>query len=162
MWTVESILDANHPHAELEHLGAHLSRDVKESIIQTGDTTDITYTYIHTWTLPDTSDIEATFSRERLHHKVFKLFRPELQVKDSIFDDHVYISTSTPEPLQQLLQHERLQAAILYFIMRGARITLTHNTLALRGPDAGEKEPHPDPHEEAALIASLMLAQRSL
>ena len=56
--------------------------------------------------------LEASFSREGLGSKIGKLFRPELQVGDPLFDDDVYIRTDDPDALGRLLRSPGLQSVL--------------------------------------------------
>ena len=68
-------------------------------------------------------------TRQRMRHRVLKLFVHELEVGDPLFDDRVFISTETPEETQRVMDEEGVQSAILALVA-GMEDASDHLTLA--------------------------------
>jgi hypothetical protein len=82
--------------ANLAALGVNVQRE-----IVTVDDTEVTEIVV---TLPKTTGVEATFTREGLADKLLKIFKAEIQIGDPLFDEHVHIKTDTTEATEALLQ----------------------------------------------------------
>jgi hypothetical protein len=66
--------------------------------------------------LPKPTPVSASFVREGLVERVKKLFVEEVEVGSAVFDDLVYVVTSTPAATAALLEHERVQQALLLLV----------------------------------------------
>src|SRR5512139_4036979 len=89
-------------------------------------------------TLPKSTGVEATFSREGFADKVLKIFKREIQIGDPLFDEHVHIKTDTTEATEALLQSTDLRAIIERVITEGGAIEIDGNTVKLDVPGRHE------------------------
>ncbi|MCY1053951.1 hypothetical protein [Nannocystis sp. SCPEA4] len=84
--------------------------------------------------LPEVPAVQASFSREGITKKIFKLFKKELQVGDGTFDDIVYVSTDTPEQTAALLTSPDVRALILHAVDGGGAIEIDGKQVVLKIP----------------------------
>jgi hypothetical protein len=89
-------------------------------------------------TLPKSTRVEATFSREGFADKLLKIFKREIQIGDPLFDEHVHIKTDTTEATEALLQSTDLRAIIERVITEGGAIEIDGNTVKLDVPGRHE------------------------
>lgn len=89
-------------------------------------------------TLPKSTGVEATFSREGFADKVLKIFKREIQIGDPLFDEHVHIKTDTTEATEALLQSSDMRAIIERVITEGGAIEIDGNTVKLDVPGRHE------------------------
>jgi len=76
------------------------------------------------FTLPEPSQLKASFGKEAVLKKIVKIFSKELQVGDPAFDDKVYISTSDPEKTGHFLQNEDVRNLIAEFVGEGGAVEI--------------------------------------
>src|SRR5262245_54407867 len=62
--------------------------------------------------LPKSAGVEARFCQEDLMTRLRKLFEDEIEVGSSVFDDHVFVATSTRESTAAFLMRPRVQVAL--------------------------------------------------
>jgi len=111
--------------SELEKLGVTVQR---RFLLQTGEATDENNAELTelAFTLPKSTEIQATFSRESLATKVLKVFKKEIQTGDPLFDEAVHIKTDTAEPTTALLESTVVRASI-------ESLVINHGALELAG-----------------------------
>ncbi|MDB4955734.1 MAG: hypothetical protein JWO36_3303 [Myxococcales bacterium] len=78
----------------------------------------------HAYTLPKSTEIQATFSREGLGNKLRKIFKREVQTGDGLFDEAVNIKTDTAETTAALLESRDLRAVIERLIANGGALEI--------------------------------------
>ncbi len=83
--------------------------------------------YAERWTLPQAPPVQAGFAAERGYHQVVKWFEAEVQTGDAVFDDRVYVQTSTPDATKALLAREDVRHVIGFVIERGGSIKVEGN-----------------------------------
>lgn len=91
-------------------------------------------------TLPKSTGVEATFSREGFADKVLKLFKKEIQVGDPLFDEHVHIRTDTTDATEALLQSSDIRAIIERVVTEGGAIEIDGATVKMDVPGRHEKD----------------------
>jgi hypothetical protein len=82
-------------------------------------------------TLPKSTGVEATFSREGFADKLLKIFKKEIQIGDPLFDEQVHIKTDTSEATEALLESTDLRAIIERVIVNGGAIEIDGNTVKM-------------------------------
>lgn len=115
---------------------AALGVSVKRTLV-TVDGADLTEIVV---TLPKSTGVEATFSREGLGDKLIKIFKKEIQIGDPLFDEHVLIKTDTTEATEKLLQSTDLRAIIERVIVNGGAIEIDGFTVKLEVPGRHDKD----------------------
>ncbi len=118
--------------ADLAALGVTVKRQ-----FMTVDDVELTEVVV---TLPKSTGVEATFSREGFADKVLKLFKKEIQIGDPLFDEHVHIKTDTTDATEALLQSTDLRAIIERVITEGGAIEIDGNTVKLEQPGRHETD----------------------
>ncbi len=112
--------------ADLAALGVSVKRQVV-----TVDDAELTELVV---TLPKSTGVEASFSREGLGDKLIKIFKKEIQIGDPLFDEHVLIKTDTAEATEALLQSTDLRAIIERVITNGGAIEIDGFTVKWEVP----------------------------
>lgn len=103
-------------------------------------------------TLPRTTGVEASFSREGLADKLLKIFKAEIQIGDPLFDEHVHIKTDTTDATEALLQSTDLRAVIERVITDGGAIEIDGATVKLEVPGR-----HPTDDDVLVLFVQTLL-----
>jgi hypothetical protein len=93
-------------------LGVRLSRDDKG----TTQTKSAKRERVFEAKLPRQSGVEARLVHEGVMERVKKLFTREVEVGASLFDEHVFVVTSTPEAAKILLGRPRVQTALMLLV----------------------------------------------
>jgi hypothetical protein len=112
--------------ADLAALGVSVQRQ-----LVTVDDAEVTEIVV---TLPKTTGVEATFTREGLADKLLKIFKKEIQAGDPLFDEHVHIKTDTTEATEALLQSSDMRAIIERVITNGGSIEIDGTSVKLEVP----------------------------
>jgi hypothetical protein len=76
------------------------------------------------YTLPKSTGVQATFSRENLRTSLRKVFKKELQTGDALFDEVVHIETATLDAATKLLESTEVRASIESLIVKGGALEL--------------------------------------
>ena len=118
--------------ADLAALGVSVQRDYV-----TVDDAEVTEVVV---TLPKTTGVEATFTREGLADKLLKIFKKEIQIGDPLFDEHVHIKTDTTDTTEALLQSSDMRAIIERVITDGGSIEIDGTTVKLEIPGRHETD----------------------
>lgn len=92
-----------------------------------------------TMKLPQPAPFSASFSTEGLAHKIVKIWKSEVQTGDEEFDEAVYISTETPEPVAHALQSEALRTIVRGLLASGP-VTINGTLITLTVPEHVEGE----------------------
>lgn len=126
--------------------------------VSTGKTT-VTYHYVElTGRLPQPSGLALRLTRERVFHKVLKLFSRELQVGDPLFDDVVYVGGKARPGDEALLCIPGFQDVILEIVSENGWVEIGDSTIKatrmLPTSDADDT-----PLRRAALVATHLLAR---
>lgn len=74
------------------------------------------------FTLPRSTEVEASFSFEGFTEKLVKMFKKEVQTGDALFDQHVHIKSDTPETTAKLLESQELRAIIEGIVTEGGAV----------------------------------------
>jgi|GEM_PF-4233264 len=88
--------------------------------------------------LPKRSPVCARFVREGLIERAKKLFVDEVEVGSSWFDDHVYVVTSTRGATEALLEHKRVQQALILLVDPSRHVEVDHDTVRVVDEDAAD------------------------
>ena len=105
------------------------------------------------FTLPKTTNVQATFDHEGLGDKLLKIFKREIQVGDPLFDEHVHIKTDTPDAVQRLLESSDLRAIVERVVVNGGAIEIDGETVKVEM--TGE---HPIDDEMSVMFVRALLA----
>lgn len=114
-----------------------------------------TWTCTHIWTLPQSTQIQASFAREGFTKKLVKLFKKELQVGDPTFDDLVYISTDTRDATAALLAAEDLRGVIKQLLLAGGGLSIDGDKVTISAVVEGPDD-DPNPDEEGLILGHLV------
>ena len=76
------------------------------------------------FTLPKSTNVQATFDHEGLADKLLKIFKKEVHVGDPLFHEHVHIKTDTPDEVQRLLESSDLRAIVERVVVNGGAIEI--------------------------------------
>ena len=86
--------------------------------------------------LPKPSAVHARFVREGLLERAKKLFVDEVEVGSAVFDDLIYVVTSTREPTAELIKHGRVQQALLLLVDETRHVEIEGDELRVVDDDA--------------------------
>ena len=95
---------------------------------ETAELTELTYT------LPKSTEVEATFSRESLKTTLLKVFKREIQTGDALFDEAVNIKTDTADAAAKLLESTEIRASIESLVVNGGALELAGATARFELP----------------------------
>jgi hypothetical protein len=101
------------------------------------------------------SSVCARFVREGLVERAKKWFVDEVEVGSSWFDDHVYVVTSTRAATEALLQHERVQQALILLVDPSRHVVIDGDVVRVIDDDAVDDGRDPSA-ELLALVAHLV------
>jgi hypothetical protein len=118
--------------ADLAALGVNVQRQ-----FVTVDDAEVTEVIV---TLPKTTGVEASFTREGLADKLLKIFKKEIQIGDPLFDEHVHIKTDTTDATETLLQSSDMRAIIERVITNGGAIEIDGAAVKLEIPGRHETD----------------------
>jgi hypothetical protein len=90
--------------------------------------------------LPKSAGIEARFCAEGLMTRLRKLFGDEVEVGESLFDDHVYVATSTRESTTALLSRPRAQVALMMLVNPSRYVEVLGDLVRVVDDDAQSSE----------------------
>ncbi|MBK9036828.1 MAG: HAMP domain-containing protein [Myxococcales bacterium] len=95
-----------------------------------------------TWTvtLPHSSTVVASFTREGLGHKFKKIVKKELQTGDKAFDDAVFIATDTADETAALLAAADVRAAIAGLVIAGGTVSIDARRMIIDVAGAGSDD----------------------
>ncbi len=90
--------------------------------------------------LPRDAGVNARFCQEGLMTRLRKLFDDEVEVGHSLFDDHVFVATSTRDRTAQLLARPRAQAALMLLINSSRYVEILGDVVRVVDDDAQSSE----------------------
>jgi hypothetical protein len=90
--------------------------------------------------LPRSAGVEARFCAEGLMTRLRKLFEDEVEVGSSVFDDHVFVATSTRERTAAFLARPRAQVALLMLINASSYVEVLGDLVRVVDDDAQSSE----------------------
>lgn len=96
------------------------ARVVRVEHVETMRSSDVVYRYRLEIQGDWAPQLKAVFAAEGFRDKLAKLFKKEVQVGDSVFDDAVFIDAADAPALRALLAIEGVQSAILDLVGRAA------------------------------------------
>lgn len=102
--------------------------------------------------LPRASAVHARFVREGLVERAKKLFVTEVEVGSALFDDQIYVVTSTREATHALLAQPRVQQALLLLVDDTRHVEIEGTELRVLDSDATGD--HRDASAEALALAA--------
>jgi hypothetical protein len=102
--------------------------------------------------LPRASNVHARFVREGLVERAKKLFVAEVEVGSAVFDDGIYVVTSTRDATHALLAQPRVQQALLLLVDDTRHVEV--DGTELRVLDADATGDHRDATAEALALAA--------
>jgi hypothetical protein len=105
--------------------------------------------------LPKPTAVHARFVREGLLERAKKLFVDEVEVGSAVFDDLIYVVTSTRDATQALIQHKRVQQALLLLVDETRHVEIEGEELRVIDDDAPDDGR--DATAEALAIAAHLL-----
>jgi hypothetical protein len=105
--------------------------------------------------LPKPSDVHARFVREGLLERAKKLFVDEVEVGSAVFDDLIYVVTTTREATETLIKHGRVQQALLLLVDETRHVEIEGDELRIVDDDAPDDGR--DATAEALAIAAHLL-----
>ena len=94
----------------------HVSMTREERFHEGGPDGEQTCTPLWVVKLPAPTKVNARFVREGLLERAKKLFMDEVEVGSAVFDDLIFIITSTRDETAELVGHERVQQALLLLV----------------------------------------------
>jgi len=103
-------------------------------------------------TLPREVAVQATFSKERVQHKISKLFTKELQTGDPDFDDEIFVRTDTPEATAAFLASRDIRNILLDCVSLAGPVEIDGATVRIVVAEQAVKE---DPNV-CRLLAALL------
>jgi hypothetical protein len=106
--------------------------------------------------LPKSAGIEARFCAEDLTTRLRKLFEDEVEVGSSVFDDHVFVATSTRESTAAFLASPRAQVALLMLINASRYVEVLGDLVRVVDDDAQSSER--DVCAELLALAALLVS----
>jgi hypothetical protein len=94
------------------------------------------------FTLPKSTEVQATFAFEGFTERLVKIFKKELQTGDGLFDEHVHIKTDTPRTTAKLLESSELRAIIEGIVGDGGAVEIDGAVIKLeiKGNDGLDAE----------------------
>jgi hypothetical protein len=105
--------------------------------------------------LPREQPINVRFVREGFLERAKKLFVEEVEIGSAVFDDMIYVVTSTREATTALLSHERVQQALLLLVSETRHVEI--EGAEIRVLDAGAPGDHRDATAEALALAAHLI-----
>jgi hypothetical protein len=105
--------------------------------------------------LPKAGNVHARFVREGLLERAKKLFVDEVEVGSAVFDDLIYVVTSTRQATETLIRHGRVQQALLLLVDETRHVEVEGNELRVVDDDAPDDGR--DATAEALAIAAHLL-----
>lgn len=105
--------------------------------------------------LPKPTRVHARFVREGLLERAKKLFVDEVEVGSAVFDDLIYVVTSTREATAALVKHGRVQQALLLLVDETRHVEIEGDELRIVDDDAPDDGR--DATAEALAIAAHLL-----
>jgi hypothetical protein len=104
------------------------------------------------FTLPKSTNVQASFEAEGLGKRLIKIFKRELQTGDPLFDEHVHIHTETEEATAKLLESEELRAIIEGIVSDGGAVEVDGAFVKVELAGQTEMDAHRTEHFVQALI----------
>jgi hypothetical protein len=89
--------------------------------------------------LPEPSAVNAVFVEERFRHRLVKLVSRELQAGSEIFDERIYIRTTSPDATRALLERTDVRGALLELV--GQRQLEGESSVVISGAKLEAKVP---------------------
>ena len=111
-----------------------LTEDGEETTAENVALTELVYT------LPKSTEVQATFSHEGLGEKLLKIFKKEIQTGDGLFDQHVHIKTETTDATAVLLESTDLRAIVERVITSGGSIEIDGASVKVEIPGNHETD----------------------
>jgi hypothetical protein len=105
--------------------------------------------------LPKPTSVHARFVREGLLERAKKLFVDEVEVGSAVFDDLIYVVTTTREATEALIKHGRVQQALLLLVDETRHVEIEGDELRIVDDDAPDDGR--DATAEALAIAAHLL-----
>lgn len=105
------------------------------------------------FTLPKSTNVEATFAFEGLTARLVKIFKKEIQTGDGLFDTHVHIKTDTTPETTKLLESSDLRAIIEGIVSGGGAVEIDGALVKVQLPGQQELDANTTEHFVAALLA---------
>ena len=105
--------------------------------------------------LPRPTQVHARFVREGLLERAKKLFVDEVEVGSAVFDDLIYVVTSTRDATAELVKHGRVQQALLLLVDETRHVEIEGDELRVIDDDAPDDGR--DATAEALAIAAHLL-----
>jgi hypothetical protein len=106
--------------------------------------------------LPKSAGVEARFCHEGLLTRLRRLFADEVEAGESLFDDHVFVATSTRESTAALLSQPRAQVALMMLINPSRYVEVLGDLVRVVDDDAQSSER--DVCAELLALAALLSA----
>ncbi len=104
------------------------------------------------FTLPKSTNVQASFELEGLGKRLVKIFKRELQTGDGLFDAHVHIHTETEDETSKLLESEELRAIIEGIVSDGGAVEVDGALVKVELVGQTEMDAHRTEHFLQALI----------
>jgi hypothetical protein len=105
--------------------------------------------------LPKPTSVHARFVREGLLERAKKLFVDEVEVGSAVFDDLIYVVTTTRQATEALIMHGRVQQALLLLVDETRSVEIEGDELRIVDDDAPDDGR--DATAEALAIAAHLL-----
>jgi hypothetical protein len=111
-----------------------LSGSGDETTEQSAELTELAFT------LPKSTEVQATFAQEGLGDKLLKIFKREIQTGDGLFDEAVHIKTDTADATSSLLESKDIRAVIERIIASGGSLEIDGAIVKIEMPGRHELE----------------------
>jgi hypothetical protein len=105
--------------------------------------------------LPQPVRVNARFVREGFLERAKKLFVDEVEVGSAVFDDLIYVVTSTREVTATLLEHGRVQQALLLLVDDSRHVEVEGDEIRIVDDDA--RDDGRDATAEALALAAYLM-----
>jgi hypothetical protein len=105
--------------------------------------------------LPKATQINARFVREGFLERAKKLFVDEVEVGSAVFDDLIYVVTSTRDATAALLEHGRVQQALLLLVDESRHVEVEGDEIRIVDDDA--RDDGRDATAEALALAAFLM-----
>jgi hypothetical protein len=105
--------------------------------------------------LPKATAVNARFVREGFLERAKKLFVDEVEVGSAVFDDLIYVVTSTRDATAKLIEHGRVQQALLLLVDESRHVEVEGEEIRIVDDDA--RDDGRDATAEALALAAYLI-----
>lgn len=105
--------------------------------------------------LPRVTGVNARFVREGFIERAKKLFVDEVEVGSAVFDDLIYVVTSTRAATAKLVEHGRVQQALLLLVDESRHVEVEGDEIRIVDDDA--RDDGRDATAEALALAAYLV-----